>query len=151
MSRTGPRPSRGPPPLPRKQAPARDDPNLQTGQAQPEPGHSRAFHRRALTAGEGQQTYEDLFPNAKLIEHGPGDAVRVRRQGQDQMLRAHKGLSLNLLFRRGLVLGADLLRRLERGCFEKHELRELSPPWSLEGSAGAKSGPPAQNDRSPVE
>jgi len=33
----------------------------------------------------------------------------------------------------------------------EHELRELSPAWPVEGGCGSKSGPPAKNDRSPVE
>ncbi len=44
----------------------------------------------ALTADQRQQTYEDLFPNAKLIEHLPSDAVRVPRQGEEQVLRPTK-------------------------------------------------------------
>ena len=56
----------------------------------------------ALCADQGQQTYEDLVPNAKLIEHLPSDAVRVLRQGKEQMLRTHEALSLGFRFRRGL-------------------------------------------------
>ncbi len=56
----------------------------------------------ALCADQGQQTYEDLFPNAKLIEHLPSDAARVPRQGKEQMLRTHEALFMGFRFRRGL-------------------------------------------------
>ena len=56
----------------------------------------------ALTTDQGQKTYEDFFPNAKLIEHLPSDAVRVPRQVKEQMLRTHEALSLGFGFRRGL-------------------------------------------------
>jgi hypothetical protein len=124
----------------------------------------------ALTADQGQQTYEDLLANAKLIEHLASDAVRVPRQEgadapyprspvpglrlQTRPERSHGGPlgSVNSERVSSLMLAPPkpnrrvAWERLDGGCFDKHELCELSSAGSLEGSRGAKCGPPAQND-----
>ncbi|MDQ6944944.1 MAG: hypothetical protein M3256_01445 [Actinomycetota bacterium] len=56
----------------------------------------------ALTADHGSQPFENLVPNAELIENLASDTVRIARQGEEQMLRAHEALSLGLRFGRRL-------------------------------------------------